>query len=317
MTLDFWQSTPLPTQHIVWATVAKWATVWVVCPSGFKALPSTPNHPPPHLSTWLCSPLHLPHLTSRHLGTLSLTSVCVLWHLIYPSPDLGSLFDVPWTALVRGSENWSEANLFSMTSRAYCALSSGEVKDPSIRSDHGCNSWQILGNWLSSLNQSRMRVHIITGVAHLAGILIPAKNRAVSTPHKRTDTWVFQPDRARNLGKMNRQPPRTVSVEEHDELVSTVQTLQLQLRALSTQVLSITEITIQHRSEQQRNKDECEALRQQIEALQFVVGPASPTPSPNTFISDEASSLGPRPQLDLNLRPPTEADFPAPDHTKI
>jgi hypothetical protein len=96
-----------------------------------------------------------------------------------------------------------------------------------------------------------------------------------------------------------------------------VQNLQLQLRALSAQVLSITEITIQHRGEQQRNKDECEALRQQIEALQFVVGPASPSASPNTVISDEASSPGPRPRLDLNLRPPTEEESPAPDRNKF
>jgi hypothetical protein len=88
---------------------------------------------------------------------------------------------------------------------------------------------------------------------------------------------------------MNRQNQRTVSAEEHDELVKAVQTLQLQLRVLSMQVLSITEITVQHRGEQQRNRDECEALRQQIETFQFVVGPTSPTASPNTFISDEAS----------------------------
>jgi hypothetical protein len=116
---------------------------------------------------------------------------------------------------------------------------------------------------------------------------------------------------------MNRQNQRTVSAEEHDELVNAVQTLQLQLRALSTQVLSITEITIQHRGEQQRNRDECEALRQQIEALQFAAGPMSPTASPNTFISDEASSPGARPRLDLNLRPPTTEDSTAPDRSKI
>jgi len=99
---------------------------------------------------------------------------------------------------------------------------------------------------------------------------------------------------------MSRQNQRAenqqaVSMEYHDELVSTVQNLQIQLRFISAQVLSITEITIQHRGEQQRNKDECEALRQQIEALQFVVGPTSPLACLNTVISDEASSLGPRP----------------------
>jgi hypothetical protein len=60
---------------------------------------------------------------------------------------------------------------------------------------------------------------------------------------------------------MTMQNQRTVSVEKHDELVSTVHNLQLHLSALSTQVLSIIEITIQHREEQQRNRDECEAFR--------------------------------------------------------
>jgi hypothetical protein len=41
-----------------------------------------------------------------------------------------------------------------------------------------------------------------------------------------------------------------VTVKEHEEVVNVVQTLQVQLRDLSTQVLSIMEITIQHRSEQ-------------------------------------------------------------------
>jgi hypothetical protein len=277
----------------------------------------TPSHPPPHHNTCHCSSQQLPHLTSRHLGTLPLTSVRVLWHLIFISPDLGSHFEVPLAAPACGSEDWSETSLFSMTSRAYCALISGNAKGTNISSEHGCNSWLILGNWLCSMNQTRVMAHIIEGVAHLAGILIPKQNRAASTPHLSTDTCVIQPDSARTLGKMNRQNQRTVSVEEHDELVSTVQNLQLQLRALSTQVLSITEITIQHRGEQQRNRDECEALRQQIEALQFVVGPASPTASPNTFISDEASSPESRPRLDLNLRPPTEEESPAPDQNKI
>jgi hypothetical protein len=229
---------------------------------------------------------------------------------------LGSLIAVPSAAHERGREDWSDTNLFSMTHKEYNTLNSGEMKDPNIRGDHGCNSWQSMGNWLSSLNHSRVMAHIITGATHFVGILIPEKNKVASTPHKRTAICVLQPDRIGIIGKMSRQPQRFVSGEEHDELVDTVQTLQLQLRALSSQVLSITEITIQHRSEQQRNRDECEALRQQIEELQMVVGPASPA---TNYIptSDEASSPGPRPNLDLNLRPPTEAEFPAPDTSKI
>jgi hypothetical protein len=57
-------------------------------------------------------------------------------------------------------------------------------------------------------------------------------------------------------------------------------------------------------------------LRQQIEALKFTAELASPTPSTNTYISDEASSPGPRAQLDLNLWPPTEADSTTPDQNR-
>jgi hypothetical protein len=332
MTLSTRQTAPQPTQHTGWATVA--VRIWTVRPSIHSA---SPTHPPSHLSTWPGMPpppasstrpphLHLPpphvpstcppHLTSRLLATHS-SPVRDLQPPFFPSPSLGSLFGVPWTAPGHGRENWSEANMLRMTSRMYRALIPGEVKDPSIRSDHGSNSWQILGKWLSSLNQMKRREHIIAGAVHLFGKIIPAKNRAETTPRKRTGIWFLQLGKAGNSTKMNRQPPRTVPVEEHEELVSTIQTLQLQLRALSTQVLSITEITIQHRSEQQRNRDECEALRQQIEALKFAVGPTSPTPSTNTYISDEASSPGPRAQLDLNLRPPTEADSTAPDQNRM
>ena len=103
---------------------------------------------------------------------------------------------------------------------------------------------------------------------------------------------------------MNKENPKIVTVEEHEEVVNAVETLQVHLRPLSTQVLSITEITIQHRSEQQRTKDECEALRQYIEELKFISGPVSSV----TTLSDEASSLRQRPHLDLNLQPPAEAE---------
>jgi hypothetical protein len=176
-------------------------------------------------------------------------------------------------------------------------------------------------NRICSLNLARVMEHISGCVAHFVGILHTPQNRVDFTPPLNTDTVsrIIQTDNARKFSKMRRSPgnQRVVSVEEHDELVSMVQNLQIQLRALSAQVLSITEITIQHRGEQQRNKDECEALRQQIEALQFVVGPVSPSASPTTAISDEASSPGPRPRLDLNLRPSTEEDSPAPDQNKL
>ena len=75
---------------------------------------------------------------------------------------------------------------------------------------------------------------------------------------------------------MNKQNPKMVTVEEHEEVVNIFQTLQVHLRPLSTQVLSIMEITIQHRTEHHRTKDECEALRQQIEELKFISGSVSP-----------------------------------------
>jgi hypothetical protein len=179
--------------------------------------------------------------------------------------------------------------------RVYYALISGNVNGTNTSSEYGCSSWLKLGNRLCSLNQTKVMEHIIGGVAHLIGILYSSQSRAVLTPPLSTDTdsCVIQADRARILDKMRRKNQRAVSVEEHDELVSMVQNLQIQLRALSAQFLSITEITIQHRGEQQRNKDECEALRKKIEALQFVVGPASPSASQTTVISNKASSPGP------------------------
>jgi hypothetical protein len=227
---------------------------------------------------------------------------------------LGSLFGVPWTTPERGREFWSEEFRCRVTSKMYRPLIPGEVKDPSSRSNHGSNVWKIVGKWISSVNQMKRSESITAGAVHWGSKHIPVKNRAETPPRKRTGGF-YNWGKAGNTAKMNRQIPRTVSVEEHEELVSTVQTLQLQLRALSTQVLSITEITIQHRSEQQRNRDECEALRQQIEELKFASGPVSPVT--NTSLSDEASSPGPRLQLDLNLRPPTEADHTAPDQNRM
>ena len=112
--------------------------------------------------------------------------------------------------------------MLRVTSRMYRVLIPGEVKDHNIKNDHGSNLWKILGKWLSSLNQMKRREHIIAGAVHLVGKIIPAKNRANSTPRKRTGIWFFQLEKAGNSAKMNKQPSRTVPVEEHEDLVSTV-----------------------------------------------------------------------------------------------
>jgi hypothetical protein len=95
-----------------------------------------------------------------------------------------------------------------------------------------------MGNLLCSMNQTKVMAHIIAGAMHLVGILIPKKNRVgaehlagipipkknktLSTPPLSIDPYVIQTDNTRTLGKMNRQNQRTVSAEEHDELVSAV-----------------------------------------------------------------------------------------------
>jgi hypothetical protein len=168
-----------------------------------------------------------------------------------------------------------------------------------------------------------MMEHIRRSMAHYLGLFHTPQKRENSTPPPITDigSCIIQTGSESNPNKMRRSTgsQRAISVEEHEELVNTVQNLQIQLRALSTQVLTITEITIQHRGEHQRTKDECEALRQQIEILQFGAGPVSPSASPTSSaaISDEASSPGPRPRLDLNLRLSAEGEPPAPDENNI
>jgi hypothetical protein len=165
MTFNSRKPTPLPTQR----DVAIWALVWVAYP-----LSMTPSHPPPHLNEFLFSPQQLPHLTSRHLGNLPLiSSACFVSSYLLPPWDLGSLFDAPLAAPAHGSEDWSEPRLYNMMSREYWALNSGDPKGTIISSKHGCNSWLIMGNWLSSLNQTKVMAHIIAGEAQLVGILIP------------------------------------------------------------------------------------------------------------------------------------------------
>jgi hypothetical protein len=112
-----------------------------------------------------------------------------------------------------------------MMSRVYWALNSGEHKGTIISSKHGCNSWLIMGNWLSSLNQTKVMAHIIAGEAQLVGILIPKQirageepltgilrsktNRAESIPPPSIDPYAIQTDSTRTIDKMNRK--RTVS----------------------------------------------------------------------------------------------------------
>jgi len=160
-------------------------------------------------------------------------------------------------------------------------------------------------------------------MAHYLGLFHTSKKRENSTPPPIVDidSCIIQTSSATNLSKMRRNigSQCAISMEEHKELVNTVKNLQIHLKALSTQVLTITEITIQQWEEHRRTKDECEALRKHLTILQFGVGPISPSTSPTSFatISDEASSPGPRPQLDLNLRLSAEEEPPAPGENNI
>jgi hypothetical protein len=81
-------------------------------------------------------------------------------------------------------------------------------------------------------------VHIIAGAVQIIDILIPKRtkvgaepltgilraktNRAMSIPSSSTDPCAIQTDSARTIDKMNRQNQRTVSAEEHEELVNAV-----------------------------------------------------------------------------------------------
>jgi hypothetical protein len=239
-----------------------------------------------------------------------------------------SLIVVPTTTPERGKDLCSEKLRRMMTFNLYRALISSEAEDNGIRGNHSSKVWKTVGNWLNSMNQLNMRDYVAVELVHGLGKLITERNNTERIPGERTgrrssriNTEETPGERAggrrswwnvRSTTNMNRKTPKMVTVEEHEEVVNAVQTLQVQLRALSTQVLSITEITIQHRSEQQRTKDECEALRQQIEELKFISGPVSPV----TTLSDEASSPGQCPHLDLNLRPPAEAEQHAPGQTR-
>jgi hypothetical protein len=76
------------------------------------------------------------------------------------------------------------------------------------------------------------------------GLIVEIKNLKTAD----IDSCIIQTCSEINPSKMRRSisSQRAISVEEHEELINTMQNLQIQLRALSTQVLTITEITIQH-----------------------------------------------------------------------
>ena len=142
MTPSTRQNAPQYTQRIDWATVA--VIIWTTHPYDFSEIPT---HPPSHLSTWMPPPLvpstrphfHLPWL----LATRS-TSVCDLQPPFFLSPGLESLFDVPWKTPESGREFRSEEFRRRVTSKMYRPLIPGGVKDPSSRSSHGSNVWQIV-----------------------------------------------------------------------------------------------------------------------------------------------------------------------------
>jgi peptidoglycan hydrolase CwlO-like protein len=117
----------------------------------------------------------------------------------------------------------------------------------------------------------QMMDHIKRSMAHHLGLFHILKKSGISIPPLITDigSCIIQTGSESNLRKMRRSTGshRTISVEEHDELVNTVKNLQINLRDLSNQVLTIMEITIQQREEHQRTRDECKALRKQLANL--------------------------------------------------
>jgi hypothetical protein len=146
-------SIPLPTQR----EVMIWTLVEIMYPL---------------LSEPLFNPQKLPHLTHRHLVIHILISMHVFYFFITFPLDLGSLFDAHLASPAHGSEDWRESGLYSMMSRLYWALNSGDPKGTIRNYKHGCNSWKIMRNWLSPLNQAKVMAHIKEGEAHLVGILI-------------------------------------------------------------------------------------------------------------------------------------------------
>jgi hypothetical protein len=99
-----------------------------------------------------------------------------------------------------------------------------------------------------------------------------------------------------------REPPD----DDQTDLLNLMQALQIQVSDLSTQVLTILEIIVEHRQGQQQLQDECAALRSQLEELRFQ--PSSIMPSRTVTTSSEgAPSPGPNQHIpDLNSPPDPE-----------
>jgi hypothetical protein len=146
---------------------------------------------------------------------------------------LGSLFVVPWTTPERGRDFWSGEIRCRMMLNMYRKLNPAQAKEPSSRSSHGSSIWIIVGKWISFVNQMKRSEIITVGVVYLGSKHIPVKNCTEIPPRKHAGgmhNW----GNSGNTTKMNRQISGTVSAEEHKNMVNTIQTLQIQLKALST-----------------------------------------------------------------------------------
>jgi len=256
----------------------------------------------PLVGSWIWA-LTLLYLTSRHLHVPSFTSMRATLNTPSISPNVVSHFDTLLNASNHGNKTWSGTNSLSMTPWEYYPFNSGNVRSTRINRGHDSSSCvhSKMGKRNSPLNLAQMMEYIRRSMVHYLGLFHTTMKREKSTlpPITNIISCIIQTGNESNLNKMRRNTgnQRAISVEEHDDLVNMVQNMKIQLRSLSTQVLTITKITIQQRVEHQRTKDECEPLRQHIAILQFVAGPVSPSTSPTycVAICDEASS--PRPQL--------------------
>jgi hypothetical protein len=115
---------------------------------------------------------------------------------------------------------------------------------------------------MDHIKRSMVHQLILFHILKKSGTFIPSPSADIGSCN-------IQIGNERNLKKMRRSIGShcTISVEEHNELINTVKTLQINLRDISTQVLTITNITTQQREEHQWIRDECEALRQQLANL--------------------------------------------------
>jgi hypothetical protein len=74
---------------------------------------------------------------------------------------------------------------------------------------------------------------------------------------------------------------KEIMEEDQNELISTMQSLCIQVSGIYSQFLSIMELIIHHQQGQQQMQDECATLRSQIEEHQL--HPSTNTPSRTTF----------------------------------